>query len=74
MRKLLIFVAMVAMFSGVLFLVQGKGVTAGIPVHMIVTVEALRGTQVPELSREDVIVRQDKNRLREVLELVRGAG
>ena len=34
-----------------------------VPVHMVVTVEARHGTEVPEIKREDVTVRQRKERL-----------
>jgi hypothetical protein len=34
-----------------------------VPVHMVVTVEARHGTEVPEIKREDVTVRQGKERL-----------
>src|SRR5258706_852891 len=41
--------------------VQTQG--AGVPVHVVVTVEALHGKDVPMLHREDVIVRQGKDRV-----------
>lgn len=34
-----------------------------VPVHLVVTVEARHGTEVPEITREDVVVRQGKERL-----------
>jgi hypothetical protein len=36
-------------------------VSAGtVPAHMVVTVEARHGTEVPEIKRDDVVVRQGK--------------
>lgn len=61
MRNL--FGATFLVISGIFLLTQGQAPRATVPVHMIVTVEALRGKQVPVLSKEDVMVRQDKDRL-----------
>jgi hypothetical protein len=61
MRKLLLATTLV--ISGIFLLAQGKGPSAGIPVHMVVTVEALHGKAVPVVNREDVMVRQGKDRL-----------
>jgi hypothetical protein len=47
-----------------LLLAQSNGSSAGVPVQMIVTVEALHGKDVPLLNREDVVVHQGQNRLR----------
>ena len=58
----LLFAAGLAM-SGMLLLAQEKGPGAGVPVHMVVTVEALHGKEVPTLNREDVVVRQGHDRL-----------
>ena len=61
MSKLL-FATCLAM-SGMLALAQDKVPSASVPVHMIVTVEALHGKEVPVLNREDVVVHKGHDRL-----------
>jgi len=42
---------------------QGQGTSsAGVPVHMVVTVEARHGTTPPEITREDVMVHEGHDR------------
>src|SRR6516225_1737934 len=41
----------------------GQGTSpGGVPVHMLVTVEARHGTNPPEINREDVMVREGHDR------------
>lgn len=42
---------------------QGAGATSGVPVHMMVTLEARHGNQPPAISREDVLVYQGHDRV-----------
>lgn len=44
--------------SGMLLFAQQKAPSTAVPVHMLVTVEALHGKEVPVLHREDVAVHQ----------------
>src|ERR1700688_5171360 len=39
---------------------QSQSASNGVPVHMVVTVEARKGNDVPEITREDVKVHQGK--------------
>jgi hypothetical protein len=41
---------------------QATSPSGTVPVHMVVTVEARRGIEVPEVTRDDVMVYQDRNR------------
>ena len=41
---------------------QQSSMLPGVPVHMVVTVEARRGTQVPTINKDDVMVYQGKDR------------
>ena len=59
-----LFFAAALLINGGLLLAQGNGSSAGVPVQMIVTIEALHGKNVPVLNREDVVVHQGQNRLR----------
>ena len=42
---------------------QNAGAAAGVPVHMIVTVEARRGTEPPTISQPDILVHQGHDRV-----------
>ena len=53
----------ILMMSGMFALAQQNVPPAGTPAHMVVTVEALHGAEVPILHREDVVVNPGKNRL-----------
>ena len=59
-----VFVATILLSNYGLLLAQSNGSSVGVPVRMIVTVEALHGKDVPVLHREDVVVHQGQNRLR----------
>ena len=59
-RILIILVVMIAMPN----FAQEQISSDGVPVHMVVTVEATHGKEIPQLQREDVIVLQGKDRLR----------
>jgi hypothetical protein len=51
--------AMIAMLA----FAQDKDQNVGVPVHMVVTIEALHEKDVPVLHQEDVVVHQGQNRL-----------
>lgn len=59
-----LFFATALAINGGLLLAQSNGSSAGVPVHLVVTIEALHGKDVPVLNREDVVVHQGQNRLR----------
>ena len=61
--KKIFFATVLLMIGGMFALTQQTAPTAGVPAHMIVTVEAMRGGETPVLHREDVVVNQGKNRL-----------
>ncbi|MFZ3264683.1 MAG: hypothetical protein WA172_11845 [Terriglobales bacterium] len=64
-KKWFLLSAMVALVIGT-FSVSGVAQQAAaanaVPVHMVVTVEATHGSDVPAISREDVMVHEGKNR------------
>lgn len=47
--------------AGMLGIAQERVSTRSVPVHMVVTVEAVHGKDIPELKREDVVALQDKD-------------
>jgi hypothetical protein len=52
-----------AMLSLVVLYAQGQGPSpTGVPVHMVVSVEARHGTTPPEITKEDVMVREGRDR------------
>jgi hypothetical protein len=51
-------------FLALFLLFQPAGVSAGVPVQMVVTAEGQKGTQPPELGKGDVQLHHDKNQLR----------
>ncbi len=68
-KKWFLFGVMVALaigtFSGmfsVSAVAQQEATANGVPAHMVVTVEAAHGSDVPAVSREDVVVKEGKNR------------
>jgi len=61
MRKQFFGTAMV--LTAVLAIAQQRAPSDGVPLHLLVTVEATHGKDVPELQREDVTVFQAKERL-----------
>lgn len=62
-RVLDLFLAMAMLLtSAPLTAAQETSAPAGVPVHMVVTVEARHGSNVPDVSREDVMVYQGRDR------------
>jgi hypothetical protein len=50
--------------SGLAMAVGQDQSSDGVPVHMVVTVETRHGSSMPDISRQDAMVRQGKDRLR----------
>ena len=53
---------LVAVALGSYAVAQSAPNASGTPVHMIVTVEPRKGSEVPVVNREDVVVYEGKNR------------
>ncbi len=60
LKTVLILAAAVAISAPILSAQQPSG--TGVPVHVVVTVEARHGKEIPVIHREDVMVHQGKNR------------
>ena len=67
MKRQSIPVCALAMVPLTILCALGQGTSpGGVPVHMLVTVEARHGTNPPEINREDVMVREGHDRERRV--------
>jgi hypothetical protein len=61
----MVLTVLAVVFTGVLYLqAEDKASAATAPVRMTVTVDTMGDKSAPELSRDDVIVKQDKDRLK----------
>jgi hypothetical protein len=57
-------VVLLAVVAGSTALAVGQNQSEGVPVHMVVTVETRHGSAMPDISQQDVMVNQGKNRLK----------
>jgi hypothetical protein len=72
-RQSLLLCTVAIVFLTTLYSVGQEAAPAGVPVHMVVTVEARHGTTPPEITREDVMVYEGHDRDR-VTDWVPGQG